>query len=165
MVFRADIPKSLDLLGLIFLMYIISVPLDYYYHRKESKQNRVKSLSFYRYYSTKYVIKKYIKVLNPALASFEKKRMIEYSLSLINTMSFTHYLELVLLAEIKELDRYLWHLEYEPPFSDGVKWFQIYSKTLDDWGAPKSVIKTKTDAYKSLLTSRYHRWNVYNIKF
>ncbi|MGE4284811.1 MAG: hypothetical protein AB7G87_14045 [Clostridia bacterium] len=159
MIFRADIPKSLDLLGLIFLMYVISVPLDYYFHRKESKENRVKALSFYRYYLTKYKIKKYIKSLHPALASFEKQRMIEYSLSLINTMSFTHYLELVLLAEIKELDRYLWHLEYEPPFSDGMKWFQVYSNTLDDRGVPKSVIKTKTDAYRSLLISGYHRWN------
>jgi hypothetical protein len=110
------------------------------------------------------MIKKYIKSLHPALASFEKQRMIEYSLSLINTMSFTHYLELVLLAEIKELDIYLWHLEYEPPFSDGMKWFQIYTKTLDDRGAPKSVIKTKTDAHRSLLISGYHRWNE-NIKF
>lgn len=73
MIFRADIPKSLDLLGFIFIMYVISIPLDYYYHRKESKQNRVKSLAFYRYYSTKYMIQKYIKLLHTALASFEKK--------------------------------------------------------------------------------------------
>jgi len=165
MVFRADVPNSQELLSCLFLIYLFSIPIRIFYHRKEAKKNGVKPLSSYRYYWTIYMIKKYIKTLHPDLESFEKKRMIDYSLSLIDTTNFTHYLELVIPAEIKELDRYIWHLEYEPPFSDGMKWFQIYSKTLDDWGAPKSVIKIRTDAYRSSLISRYHRWNVDSIKF